>query len=367
MAANNGDLVQSLIEGGLAPQAARILGNVLANANSPAFSKGQDEEDATPTEMLRLINSDARRYMLKNLDFTPQAPFQRQIESTVGQYAGPPPDHPYKDSQPVSSAAPLAAPRIQAGDYVSVDTQVDGNAAVSKVGLRLRLQDGNHLRIDPSTKFLDAIRFAARTETPQFLAAEFVDSGPETMLLVSLRNLEQVTLLLANGDSRQAYVFPEADATGPDGAAAGGSRSLSSVNVQLANGQTQELYALPKATATSPATGPVALQCRAYAWFSMASVLSVGGENQCLISASANIDKIVRTATGNGRVYFTNALPDNSYLAFLQPSHSASDNLFRAVVQHRTYYEADGFHFATWGGGSPALRNPERIHLAVFA
>lgn len=209
MAANSGDLVQSLIEGGLAPQAARILGNVLANANSPAFSKGQDEEDATPTEMLRLINSDARRYMLKNLDFTPQAPFQRQIESTVGQYAGPPPDHPYKDSQPVSSAAPLAAPRIQAGDYVSVDTQVDGNAAVSKVGLRLRLQDGNHLRIDPSTKFLDAVRFAARTETPQFLAAEFVDSGPETQLLVSLRNLTKTPLVLADGTQQEVWAFKE--------------------------------------------------------------------------------------------------------------------------------------------------------------
>ena len=57
MAANNGDLVQSLIEGGLAPQAARILGNVLANANSPAFSKGQDEEDASLEEQVERLKS----------------------------------------------------------------------------------------------------------------------------------------------------------------------------------------------------------------------------------------------------------------------------------------------------------------------
>jgi hypothetical protein len=215
MAANNGDLVQSLIEGGLTPQAARIIGNVLANAASPSYSKGNDEADVTPTEKLRLIDADTRRYTLTNLDFSRSSPFQERLTSSPGQYAGPPEDHPYKDSQPVTSAAPLASPRVQGEGYVRVENVVEGNAAVSKVSLRLRREEGSHLRIDPSTKFLDAVNFFGRSETPQFLGAEFIEGEQGTELVISLRNLESRNVLLANGQQQNLFAFPDGAASTP--------------------------------------------------------------------------------------------------------------------------------------------------------
>jgi hypothetical protein len=215
MAANNGDLVQALIEGGLAPQAARIIGNVLANAASPAYSKGNDEADATPTEQLRLIDADTRRYTLTNLDFSRSSPFQERLTSSPGQYAGLPEDHPYKDSQPVTSAAPLASPRVQGEGYVRVENVVEGNAAVSKISLRLRREEGSHLRIDPSTKFLDAVNFIGRSETPQFLGAEFIEGEQGTELVISLRNLESRTVILASGQRQDLFAFPDGPATNP--------------------------------------------------------------------------------------------------------------------------------------------------------
>jgi hypothetical protein len=216
MAANSGDLVQSLIEGGLAPQAARIIGNVLANAASPSFSKGRDAADSTPSEQLRLITADSRRYSLTNLDFSPSQPFRNRLESKPGRYAGPAEDHPYKDSQPVTSAAPLSAPRVQEADYVAVENTVEGNAAVSKIGLRLRLQDGRHLRVDPSTKFLDALPLVCRSESPKFLAGEFIEGEQDTELVISLRNLTKRSVVLSDGTRQEMFVFQEGDPSPAD-------------------------------------------------------------------------------------------------------------------------------------------------------
>lgn len=190
MAASFGDLAQSLIEGGLAPQAARIIANALANASSPTFSRGQDKTDATPTEKLRLITPDTRRYELTNLDFSPAQPFQDRLASNPTAYDPGVNDHPYKDSQPIVSAPPLSNPRVQGGDYVKVDNVVEGNSAVSRVGLKLRISPGRHMRVDPATGSLEAVAMTATSQTPAYLGAEFIEAEDETQLVVSLRNIE---------------------------------------------------------------------------------------------------------------------------------------------------------------------------------
>lgn len=213
MASNSGDLTQTLIGGGLTPQAARAIANALANAHTGTFSRGRDISDTTPTDQLRLVTAETRRYQLTNLDFSPTAPFQDRLASNPGQYAGLPQDHPYKDSQPISSDPPLSAPRVQGSDYVDVTNDVEGNSAVSKVALRLRQQTGRHLRIDPSTKFLDALPFNASSESPRFVSAEFSESDAGSDLKVSLRNLEQMTVLLSNATQRSVWAFPDSAAT----------------------------------------------------------------------------------------------------------------------------------------------------------
>lgn len=363
MATNSGDLVRTLIEGGLAPQSARAIANAIANADSPTFSKGGDISDATPTEQLRLITADTRRYQLTNLDFSPAAPFQERLDSNPGQYAGPPADHPYKDSQPVTSAPPLSAPRVQAADYLQVDNEVDGNSAVSRVGLRLRQDTGRHLRIDPSTKFLDALPFLANSQSGQFLSADFQETEEGTQLLVSLRNLEQVNLQLANGDTRQAFVFPEADAAGPAGDAAGATRSLEAVDVTLANGQTRQLYAYPKAAAVTPAAGLPVLQCRAFAVFDGAQA----GANPKFIPAitAANIAAIYQTATGNYTLGFAAAMPSTNYLVLITASQNGTNRSAFGVLQHETALTTANFHIATFDDGG-TIFNCKRVNVAVF-
>lgn len=373
MAANSGDLVRTLIEGGLAPQAARAIANALANAASPTFSQGKDISDATPTEQLRLITSDTRRYQLTNLDFSPSAPFQDRLSANPGEYAGPTPDHPYKDSQPVTSAPPLSSPRVQANDYIAVDNEVDGNAAVSRVGLRLRKDTGRHLRIDPSTKFLDALPFLANTQSAQFLSAEFAEQEEGTELVVSLRNLEKVTLLLANGDSREAFVFPDANALGPDGAAAGGSRSLTTAEVHLEDGRAQQVYVFPKANPQTPAYGPAAARVRAMVVFNANSTQTVGTEVHAQIIKQHNISKVVRVVTGAFDVYFASPMPVADYGVLML----AADNPSGQVAQKLTFCSFDtevlntsGFRVRFWTPTTTSIStpiNPLRATVAVLA
>jgi hypothetical protein len=190
VAASFGDLAQSLIEGGLAPQAARIIANALANAASPTFSQGRDQTDATPVQKLRLITPDTRRYELTNLDYSPSVPFNDRLASNPTAYDPGVNDHPYKDSQPLVSAPPLSNPRVQAGPYCAVDNVVEGNSPVSRVGLKLRIAPGRHLRADPATGSLEAVSMTATSQTPSYLGAEFIEREQSTDLLVSLRNIE---------------------------------------------------------------------------------------------------------------------------------------------------------------------------------
>lgn len=213
MAANSGDLAQSLIEGGLAPAAARIIANALANAASPQLSTGGDRVDSTPRQNLRLITPDTRKYQLTNLDYTPSQPFQQRIDDSSGQYDPAASDHPYKDSQPVSPTPPIAQPSVRGKDYIEVTNVVENNSNIAEVSLDIRLDvGGRHIRLDPSTRSLESTPFVASSESPKYLFSEFKETEKGTELLQSLRNLATVNVALADGSSRQMVAFSEGDA-----------------------------------------------------------------------------------------------------------------------------------------------------------
>lgn len=378
MAASNGDLAQQLIEGGLTPMAARAIANALANAASPQFSQGRDSTDSTPREALRLITPDTRRYSLTNLDYSPSEPFRDRLSSTAGQFDGQSEDHPYKDSQPVTSAAPLSNPRVQAGDYIAVDNVVDGGAEVSRVRLKLRLEPGRHLRLDPSTKSLEGVPLIARTQG-KYLAAEFVETEEGTELVISLRGLgylddaADINLLLANGDSRQALVFPTGAAVGPAGLAAGGTRTLSSKAVRYADGTSQNVLVWTDGSVTAAPAPPAG---SVIAWAVWNCNQNTDGDNNTsnglkrLVAKSSNVSSVERESSGIYLLTFSPALPTDVYA--VAGSFNREDNVQGVVTVKQTIASGVITHPTTTElrvtlNAAGNLTNPSRASIALIS
>lgn len=54
--------------------------------------------------------------------------------------------------------------------------------------------------------------------------------------------------------------------------------------------------------------------CRAFVNFNGTSYTSVGGEDHCVIRASGNISKVVRSSLGTYVIHFITAMPDSNYV-----------------------------------------------------
>lgn len=212
MAANSGQLVQALISGGVAPSAARIIANALANANTPQFSSSRDSSDQTPVEQLRLITPDTRKYQLNNLDYSREQPYQQAIESYPGRYTPGTTDHPYKDSQPVLPAPPLSTPRIIGGPYTEVTDSIVDGAQQTTIGLKIARKSGTHLRVNEATNSLDVV--ALEISAPQGLVTATVseDSGATTIQL-QVRGIQSRTILLGDGTTASTWVWDDSSQT----------------------------------------------------------------------------------------------------------------------------------------------------------
>ena len=198
MAVDSNALIQALIDGGITPAASRVIANALANAATPQFSQSRDIADATPRDQLRLIDSDTRKYLLTNLDYSSEAPYQARLQSSPGQYAGAPADHPYKDSQPVTPVPPLSKNSVAGGDYINVENQVLSEAAVATVSLKLGAKTGAHLRINQSTKSVDAVPLVV--QSPQGLVTGTItEDSQQTTLELVVRTLQTLGVVLADG------------------------------------------------------------------------------------------------------------------------------------------------------------------------
>ena len=222
MPTNSGQLVQALIDGGLGPAAARVIANALANADSPAFSNTRDVQDATPTDQLRMVTSDTRKYLLTNLDYSREPPYQARLQSSPGRYEVPTADHPYKDSQPVTPVPPLSTPTVTGGKYVEVESGIQDGAPTSSVNLSIGTVSGTHLRIRPATNSLEAVPLTV--SAPQALVtASVVEQATATNIEIAVRGLNPCAVVLSDGSTAQLLVWgnsatPPAQSITPTGA-----------------------------------------------------------------------------------------------------------------------------------------------------
>ncbi|MFM8495304.1 MAG: phage tail protein [Planctomycetia bacterium] len=222
MPTNSGQLVQALIDGGLQPAAARVIANALANADSPAFSNARDVQDATPTDQLRMVTSDTRKYLLTNLDYSREPPYQARLRSSPGRYELPTADHPYKDSQPVTPVPPLSTPTVTGGKYVEVESGVQDGAPTAAVSLSFGTVSGTHLRIRPATNSLEAVPLTV--SAPQALVTASVDEqATATNIEIAVRGLNSRAVVLSDGSTAQVLVWgksatPPAQSITPTGA-----------------------------------------------------------------------------------------------------------------------------------------------------
>jgi len=214
MAVDSTDLMISLVEGGLTPAAARAISNALANAATPQYSQSRDVADATPREQLRLIDSDTRRYLLTNLDFSNESPYQASLQANPGQYAGGPADHPYKDAQPVAPVPPLSQNSVTGGDFISVDNTVRDNAPVASVSLKLGVKSGPHLRINSATKSVEAVPITFNS--PQGLVTgSITNEATATNVEIVVRALSTIGVTLGDGSTANILGWTDSSVSKP--------------------------------------------------------------------------------------------------------------------------------------------------------
>lgn len=188
------DLEMSLVNGGLTPSLAKILSNAINNAATPKYTRGRSLGDATPIEQLRLVDGDTRRYLLTNLDHSKDAPFANALAQSSGEYTPRDTSHPYADSQPATSQGTLATPNVLAGDYCTVSQATKDSVSQATVGVNVADKGGQHARLDPSTKTVQAVPFSVEIAQEQCVEARFEERPEGTVLKIALKNLKTFTL-----------------------------------------------------------------------------------------------------------------------------------------------------------------------------
>lgn len=171
------DLETQLINGGLGPVAAKVISNAISNAYSGKVNLGRHVEDATPEETMRLITSDARRYLLTNLDYAgdkranPSARFSPRTTK-----------HPYQDSQPASANPTVSTPQVRAGKYIAVSAQTTNDVAQSEVTLRVSQRGGTHARLNPATGEIESVPFLIEVDPQNKVEAVVEERSNATVL-----------------------------------------------------------------------------------------------------------------------------------------------------------------------------------------
>lgn len=189
-----GDLEQNLVDAGLAPTAAKVIANAIANAASPQFAVGQRSRDATPPAAMRMVTADTRKYVLTNLDNAADEPFSRSLSQAANQYQPADRPHPYQGSQPASSDPSLAVPSVAEGDYVQVTRGVTGGVSQSTVSLRIEKNLGSHPRLNPATKAVEAVPFSAEVGQEQLAEAHFEERPEGTVLVINFKRIKKFTI-----------------------------------------------------------------------------------------------------------------------------------------------------------------------------
>lgn len=176
------DLETNLIIGGLTPAAAKVISNAISNVATGRTNIGRQLADATPTDRMRVIDSDTRRYLLTNLDYPADSPFRDRLQSTSGQYAPASKTHPYQNSQPASSNPTLSTPGVKAGKFMAVSASTKDEVAQSEVTLRVAPRGGGHARLNDSTGEVESVPILIEVE-PQSRVEAVVEERPNATVI----------------------------------------------------------------------------------------------------------------------------------------------------------------------------------------
>lgn len=192
------DLEVSLVKGGVAPAAAKIIANAITNVASSQLSIGRRYGDATPAQQLRMVDADTRKYVLGNLDQPRDGVFSRERRGPSSAYQPRDTAHSYQDSQPATAQPTLTANSVAAGDYVQVSRGTQDSVSQSKVTLNVRNQGGQHARLNPATGSIESVPFLVENDQEQFIEAKFEERAEGTVLKLRLRNLDQMFTVTSN-------------------------------------------------------------------------------------------------------------------------------------------------------------------------
>lgn len=184
------DLENNLVEGGISPSAAKLIANAIDNAATGRLSTGRQLSDATPTDRMRMIDADTRRYLLPNLDHPLDSPFRQRIQSTRGQYQPRDTRHPYEGSQPAAPAPTLKTPAVKAGKFMSVGAATTDDVAQSEVTLNVKQRGGKHARLDPATGAVESVPISVEVEPKEYLEASVEERPEGTVIRIRLKPQE---------------------------------------------------------------------------------------------------------------------------------------------------------------------------------
>lgn len=193
------DLENNLIRGGVSPAAAKLISNAIDNAATGRLSIGRQLEDATPTDKIRLIDGDTRKYVLTNLDYPHDSTFRSRIRSTASQFSPRSTGHPYEDSQPAASSPTLNTPAVKGGKFVSVGTSRADDVAQAEVTLNIRPRGGSHARLDQATGVVDSVPISVEVEPKEYLEATVEERPEGTVIRIRLKGVGPVQIRDSTG------------------------------------------------------------------------------------------------------------------------------------------------------------------------
>ena len=176
------ELETHMISGGLSPALAKVISNAIDNAATGRLSTGTNRADATPSQKMRLIDSDTRRYMLTNLDNPYDNPFRAKVAEKGVKYTPRNVGHPYDGSQPASTNPRLDTGAVKAGKFVTVTPTTTNEVSQSEVSLRITSRGGTHARLNAATGEIESVPFLIEVE-PQNKVEARVEERPDATVL----------------------------------------------------------------------------------------------------------------------------------------------------------------------------------------
>jgi hypothetical protein len=196
------DLENSLVEGGISPAAAKLISNAIDNAATGRLSLGRQLSDATPTDRMRMIDADTRRYLLTNLDHPVDSPFRARVRGSGVKYSPRNTKHPYDGAQPASAAPTLSTPSVKAGKFVSVATGAADEVSQAEVTLNIKSQGGQHARLNEATGAVESVPISVEVEPKEYLEATVEERPEGTVIRIRLKpqefmlvkNVEQIAI-----------------------------------------------------------------------------------------------------------------------------------------------------------------------------